>query len=149
MRRIVTVAVVALLLAGCGPKGKKTGVVTGKITYKGQPVNGALLSLYPVTGGDTSVMSVPVGQDGEFRISDVAPGEYKVVVQGSPGSQEVNPAMLRGMPPDKRAEAEAKLKAMSTPRTIDFPKKYTDLKTTDLKVTVTDKSESKDLELQG
>jgi hypothetical protein len=149
MRRIVAVSLVVLVLAGCGPKGKKSGAVTGKVTYKGQPVNGAALLLYPASGGDTPALTVPVGQDGEFRISDVAPGEYKVVVQGSPGAQQVDPRMLKSMPPEKRAEAEAKLKGMNTPPTIPFPKKYTDPKTTDLKVTVTDKAETKDLELQG
>lgn len=149
MRRIVTVSLVALLLAGCGPKGKKTGVVTGKITYKGQPVNGAALMLYPASGGDTSVMTVPVTQEGEFRISDVAPGEYKVVVQGSPGSQQVDPRLLKSAPPEKQAEMKEKLSHMNTPATIKFPDKYKNLKTTDLKVTVGDKTESKNLELQG
>jgi hypothetical protein len=149
MRRIVTVALVALLLTGCGPKGKKTGVVTGKLTYKGQPVNGAALLLYTASGGDTAVMTVPVSQEGEFRISDVAPGEYKVVVQGTAGAQQVNPAMLRGMSPEKQAEAKEKLSHMNTPPTIKFPDKYKALKTTDLRVTVTDKNESKDLDLQG
>jgi hypothetical protein len=149
MRRIVTVALVAVLLAGCGPKGKKTGVVTGKITYKGQPVNGAALLLYTASGGDTPVMTVPVDQEGAFRISDVAPGEYKVVVQGTAGAQQAPPASLKNLPPDKAAEAREKLKAMSTPPTIKFPDKYKDPHKTDLKVTVTDKTESKDLELQG
>lgn len=149
MRRIVTVALVALLLAGCGPKGKKSGAVTGKLTYNGKPVNGALILLYPAAGGDTSSLSVPVTQEGEFHISDVAPGEYKVVVQGTAGAQQVNPAMLRGMSPEKQAEAKEKLSHMNTPPTIKFPDKYKALKTTDLRVTVTDKNESKDLDLQG
>ena len=149
MRRIVAVSLVALVLAGCGPKGKKSGVLTGKITYKGQPVNGAALMLYPLSGGDTAVMTVPVSQEGEFRISDVAPGEYKVVVQGTAGSQQANvsPAMLKNMPPEKAAEMKEKLSHMSTPPTIKFPDKYKDPKKTDLRVTVTDKTESKDLEL--
>ncbi len=148
MRRIVTVALVALLLAGCGPK-RKGGVVKGKITYNGKPVNGALLLLYPVAGGETSSLSVPCTQEGEFTISDITPGQYKVVVQGSRGAQQVSPAMLKNLPPDKAAEAKEKLAAMNTPATIPFPTKYTDPKTTDLTVTVTDKDQEQDLQLSG
>jgi hypothetical protein len=150
MRRIVTVSLVALLLAGCGPKRGKTGVVTGKITYQGKPVNGALLLLYPAAGGQTPSMNVPVTQEGEFRISDLQqPGEYKVVVQGTAGAQQASAASLKNMPPDKAAEAKEKLKAMSTPPTIPFPNKYKDPRTTDLKVTITDKDQAQDLELTG
>ena len=149
MRRIVTVSLVALLLAGCGPKRPKTGTVSGKVSYKGQPVNGAALLLFPTAGGDTAVMTVPVSQEGEFRISDVAPGDYKVVVQGTAGAQQVDPRMLKNVPPEKQAEVKEKLSHMNTPPTIRFPDKYKDPKTTDLKVTVTDKDQTHDLELTG
>jgi carboxypeptidase family protein len=148
MRRIVTVSLVALLLAGCGPRGKKSGTVSGKVTYQGQPVNGAALLLYPSAGGDTAI-TVGVNQAGEFHIVDVPPGEYKIVVRGTAGAQQVDPRLLKKMSPEKRAEAEAKLKDMNTPPTIKFPDKYKDPKTTDLKVTITDKDQSMNLDLQG
>jgi len=148
MRRIVTVSLLALVLAGCGPKRTKSGTVSGKVSYKGQPVNGAALLLYPAAGGDAAI-NVGVNQAGEFHIVDVPAGEYKIVVRGTAGAQQVDPRMLKNMPPDKRAEAEAKLKDMNTPPTIKFPDKYKDPKTTDLKVTITDKNETKDLDLQG
>jgi hypothetical protein len=149
MRRIVTVSLVALLLAGCGPK-KKSGVVTGKITYDGKPVNGPALLLYPAGGGaDAAPVTIPVTQDGEYRISDVATGEYKIVVQGTAGAQQANPNLLKAVPKEKQAEMKAKLDAMSTPATIPFPNKYKDPKTTDLKVSVTDKDQTLDLQLTG
>ena len=146
MRRIVTVSLVALLLAGCGPKRAKTGTVSGKVSYKGQPVNGAALLLYPAAGGNTAI-TVSVDQAGEFHIVDVPAGEYKVVVQGTAGAQQVDPRLLQKMSPEKRAEAEAKLKGMNTPPTIKFPDKYKGPKTTDLKITIGDKNEEKDLQL--
>ena len=147
MRRIVTVALVALLLAGCGPKGKKTGVVTGKITYKGQPVNGAALLLFPTAGGDTAVMTVPVSQEGEFRISELTPGQYKVVVQGTAGAQQVDPRLLKSMPPEKQAEVKEKLSHMNTPPTIRFPDKYKDPKKSPLTWDVQKGDQTKDLAL--
>jgi hypothetical protein len=148
MRRIVTVSLVALLLAGCGPKRPKTGTVSGKVSYKGQPVNGAALLLYPAAGGSTAI-TVGVNQEGEFHIVDVPAGEYKIVVQGTAGAQQVDPRLLKSMPPEKQAEVKEKLSHMNTPPTIRFPDKYKDPKTTDLKVTVTDKDQSMDLDLQG
>ncbi len=90
MRRTVFVSIGLLLLAGCGPAGSGRGVVKGTITYKGQPVNGALLKLYPTSGGDIYT-AIPVGQDGAFSTADVPPGDYKIVVEGATGTN--------GMPP--------------------------------------------------
>jgi hypothetical protein len=148
MRRIITVLIVALLLAGCGPK-RKTGAVSGTLTYKEQPVNGAALFLYAAGGDQKSAITVAVTQEGTFLITDVPPGEYKVVVQGTAGAQQVSPAALKKMPPDKAAEMKEKLSKMSTPPTIPFPNKYKDLKTTDLKVTITDKDQTIDLPMTG
>jgi hypothetical protein len=150
MRQIVTVSMAALLLVGCGPKGPKLGVVKGTVTYKGQPVNGAALLLYPATDGQAASFTVPVTQEGEFRINpgDVPAGEYKVVVEGSEGVSQVPPALLKSMPKEKQAEMKAELDKMSTPPTIPFPKKYKDLKTTDLRCTITDKDQTMNLELK-
>jgi hypothetical protein len=148
MRRIVTVSLVALLLAGCGPKRTKTGTVSGKVSYKGQPVNGAALLLYPAAEGNTAI-TVSVNQAGEYHIVDVPAGEYKIVVRGTAGAQQVDPRLLKKMSPDKQAEVKEKLSHMNTPPTIKFPDKYKDPKTTDLKVTITDKDQSKDLDLEG
>jgi hypothetical protein len=128
MRRIVAVAVVLLLLVGCGPKGKK-GAVTGTVTYKGQPVNNAALLLYPASGGNNPI-TVPVTQEGTFSASDLPPGEYKVVVQGS------------------AAQGAASGAAMATKPTIQFPNKYKQLTSTDLKCTVAKGQETVNLDLK-
>ena len=74
MRRIVLVSVVALVLAGCGPKRARTGAVSGKLTYKTQPVNNAALLLYSVSKEKADPILIPVEGDGSFRITDVPPG---------------------------------------------------------------------------
>src|SRR5581483_8204490 len=64
MRRIITVAVVSLLLVSCGGHSR-TGAVSGKLTYKGQPLNGAALFLHPAGGGEAFL--IPVTQEGTFQ----------------------------------------------------------------------------------
>src|SRR5438067_10329486 len=115
MRQIVGVSVGLLLLAvlvGCGSKRPKVGAVSGKITYKGRPVNDAALLLYPTGGAVTNPITIPVTSGGDFRITDVPPGEYKVVVQGSEGG--VSEAPLRNIPREKLAEVKAKLELMKS-----------------------------------
>jgi len=144
MRRIITVSVGLLLLVGCGTK-HSGGVLMGTVTYKGQPVNGAVLALIPASGEGNGV-NIPVTQEGTFRTSDVPPGEYKIVVQGSGGSPTLS---LKGMSPAKQAEAKEKLaKLGETKPTIPFPAKYKSHLTTDLKCTVAQGEQTLPLELK-
>jgi hypothetical protein len=152
MRQIVRVFVGLLLLAvlvGCMSKRTRSGAVSGKITYKGQPVNDAALLLYPSNvGPEDNPITISVDGEGNFRITDVPPGEYKIVVEGSEGVDNEAP-LLKMLPPDKQAEMKAKMQPQASPKTIPFPKKYKDRKTTDLKCTITDKDQPMDLELKG
>jgi hypothetical protein len=150
MRRIVTVSMVVLLLAGCGgSKRVKHGVVSGKVTYKGQAVNDAALVLYPVGAAPETVpVTLPVSHEGEYSTSPETPtGEYKVIVEGSKGTSQVPPELLKRMTKEKQAEMKAKLDPMSTPPTIRFPDKYKDVNKTTLRLTVTDKDQTLDLTL--
>jgi hypothetical protein len=128
MRGIVVASLACIVLAGCGPKGPPKGVLAGTITYNGQPVNGATLTLEPASGTGTP-LNIPVAQDGTFRVASVLAGDYKITVQGSAGF--AGPS-TKGMSEDKKAEMQGKVDAMKTPATIAFPRKYMDKKTTDL-----------------
>jgi hypothetical protein len=150
MRLILRVSVGLLLLAvlvGCGSKHSRPGAVAGKVTYKGQAVNDAALLLYPSVGEVTNPIVIPVDPEGRFRITDVPPGDYLIVVQGAEG-QGSDASLLRDIPPAKRAEVKAMLEKQSSAATIPFPNKYKDLKTTDLKCTITNKDQPLDLELR-
>jgi hypothetical protein len=119
-------------------------VVIGTLTYRGQPVNGAALFLCPPPGQGEPIL-IPVTQEGNFRTSDVPPGEYTVVVQGTPGS---GGPPTEGMSPDKLAAAKEKIEAMKTPPTIPFPKKYMLAATSDLKLNVAGGEQTVTLELK-
>src|SRR5689334_10888810 len=111
MGRILLVSIMVLSLAGCGSKGGK-GVLSGKVTYKGQPVNGASLVLLPASGqGAESI--IPVSQEGTFSTTGVQPGEYKVIVQpASTGVGLPTEKELERMDPSKREAAKANLARM-------------------------------------
>jgi hypothetical protein len=145
--RVLMGLLVLAVLAGCGPKRSRFGEVTGKVTYKSQPVNDAALLLYPAAGGpDALPLTIPVDGEGNFRIRDVTPGEYRVVVQGQTGENS-DASLLKMLPPDKRAEMKAKMGSPATAKTIPFPKKYQNVKSTPLKCTVSNEDQSLNLEL--
>jgi len=151
MRQIVKVCFGLLMLAvvvGCGSRSK-SGVVSGKVTYKSQPVGGAALLLYAAGNAAASPITIPVDDEGAFRITDVPQGEYKVVVQGTTGSSEVSEmdTNMKDLSAEQQAEMKQKLAQMNTPATMKFPDKYKDLKRTTLTCTVTDKNETLDFPL--
>jgi hypothetical protein len=134
MQRLIAVSIGLLLLAGCGSSRAPSGWVSGTITYKGQPVNGAALLLYPTSGALGAEVTIPVTQEGTFRAADVPLGEYKIVVQPNPG--DPGPS-TKGMTPEQLAKMKDQLDKMKTPATITIPEKYKTKDKTDLTVTVT------------
>ncbi|HZY84005.1 MAG TPA: carboxypeptidase-like regulatory domain-containing protein [Gemmataceae bacterium] len=145
MRRTLTVLVVALLLVGCGPKRAPSGTVSGTVTYKGRPVNGAVLHFYPAKGGATETVMIPVNQEGAFDASGVPPGDYKVVVQPSAGTSGPS---TKGMSKAKLDEMKGKLDEMKTPATIPIPKKVQDVGSTNLTCSVTTGKQDVTLEVK-
>jgi hypothetical protein len=147
MVRVVVGMLFLAVLIGCGSRAKKAGTVSGTLTYKGQPLNNAALLLYPAADTSANPLTIPVGEGGSFRISDLPMGDYKVVVQGTEGSSEVSSMSLKNIPAEKLAEVKAKLDRMKTVATIKFPNKYKDVKTTPLTCKITGSDETMNLEL--
>jgi hypothetical protein len=144
---ILTGLVLAAVVVGCGPKRPHSSVITGKVTYKGQPLAHATLLVYPPgLQENLAPLAYGIQEDGSYKISDLPAGEYKMVIQGA---QETGEADLSKIPPEKRAEVKEKLDKMRTPATIPFPKKYQSPSTTPLKCTITDKDQQQDLTLEG
>ena len=142
MWRFVILALALAPLVGCGSKKDDKILVKGTITYKGQPVNGAGLVLYPTTGNS---VSIPVTQEGTFEATNIPEGDYTVVVQPATGNSGV-PSM-KGMDSAKAAEMKSKIEAMKSIPTITIPKKYTDRSKSDLKLTVSKTNPTVDLVL--
>jgi hypothetical protein len=130
MRWKLLVLVALVLLVGCSHPPPVSGTLTGTITYKGQPVNGAALSLY-ANDASPATFLIPVTEEGTFSTTNVPPGDYKVVVDGRSG------AAVGGSKGDQYASKA----------TIPFPKKYKDVRTTTLKMTVVAGEQKQTLEL--
>ncbi len=68
----------SVFVAGCGPSGPPVGEVSGKVTFKGQPVKeGTVTFMNPTEGG---AGESPIGADGSYAIEELVVGEYIVVV---------------------------------------------------------------------
>jgi len=86
----------------CGPEDHAvTGTVRGP---SGRPVGNALVLAYPV-GDDTPAASAVTGPDGRYTITDLAPGQYRILV----------------IPPADSNLAQAWLTASTGPVTVPNP----------------------------
>jgi hypothetical protein len=155
MRRVLIVLIAFLPLLGCAKKrALNAGSVSGTITYKGNPVNGALLRFYPVPGPDPEVPAVAADQQGKFTAT-IPPGEYKIAVQGSPGPpkgvSEGGGMVPKGMDPAKAEEMRKRLAGIQgdmPAATISFPNKYKSQNTTDLTAKIVKGDNTLNLELK-
>jgi hypothetical protein len=53
--------------------------VSGKVTYKGQPLKGGYVAFINTSGGQT--FSAPIQEDGSYQIPKITGGSYKVTVE--------------------------------------------------------------------
>jgi hypothetical protein len=145
-RLLGSIALAALTLAataGCSPK-KQKGVLSGKVTYKGQSLQGGILILHP-TGEGGSPYQIPLKGDGTFTVSDVPPGQYKVTVQVARRSNPVGSFNMgkvpagSTLPPDMEEKMKKQLPAEASGGAAgptDLPAKYTDPNQTPLTMKV-------------
>ncbi len=122
---ILSLTTMALLAAG-GCDGKKTGNLSGKVTFQDKPLPGGYLNIYSI-GADGKISaqkSAAIGENGDYSVRGVPIGEAKITVQAPPGELEPNMSEKGGMP--KRGKPP-----------IEVPPGYTTLETTQLKHNVT------------
>jgi hypothetical protein len=147
MRQIAAFSVVVVLAIGCGGGKKKDvgGSITGTIKYNGKPVNGGALMVYAKAGNKSTPFAI--SQEGEYHISDLPEGEYKLVIQ--PNVPPPSPPPAKGVDASKAAKApKVEMPKSSQPPTIKIPDKYKKAETTDLKATVTKERQTIDLVLK-
>lgn len=118
----------AVLLAGCGAKPKVTEglkAVTGKVTYKGQPVTTGMVTF--VAEGRGLGASGLIGTDGVYTIKSDAnspgakPGSYKVRIESYSSPSKIENGIVR-------------------PGTSAIPDKYGDIAKSGLTATVKDEA---------
>jgi hypothetical protein len=90
LRRLAAIALLALPFAGCGESGPELHSVSGKVTYKGQPVPQARLVFHPQFTGPNWMPVATTDIAGAFAASTKVPGDgmipgrYKVTVVWHP-----------------------------------------------------------------
>ncbi|AMV40088.1 hypothetical protein [Planctomyces sp. SH-PL62] len=121
--RIQSLAAVAILLAttGCGPgNGLSLARVSGKVTYKGEPVTFGTI-LFEPEKSDAPPAAGSIGKDGSFVLSTEDPGDGAVVGTHRVaiiGLEELAEADQAAMPDPEKSPQEymmAKTKAGTTP----------------------------------
>ncbi len=140
--RALGVLFLVLPLAACG--GKKTGVVTGKVTFKEKPLNAGSVVFY---GEDGRVDSGNIDSDGSYRINRAPVGNVTVTVTVPPDVAARPPTKAPGdrarpHPGDKEKPPPSEVKA------VQIPKKYSDKKSSGLLFTVTTGEQTIPIELK-
>ena len=126
--------VAALAASGCGGSGSATKL-SGKVTYKGEPVPGAI-TLETTVNGTPSKYPAAISADGKFETVGVPKGTYQVGITPVPSSTTVTPG--GSLPPGA---------AGSAPKHVDIPAKYLKPETSGLTWEVTGSSQTKDFDL--
>jgi hypothetical protein len=150
-------------VAGCGTDdglGRKYAV-SGKVTYKGQPVSKAKISFVPVSSAGHGAYGDV--ENGSFSLSTLAPGdgalpgEYQVLVD----TREIDTAKLKedaqkaatkqgvegGFSGGAMVPQELVAKARANAKDL-IPGKYQLVETTDIKLTVKPESNNFEIELK-
>jgi hypothetical protein len=82
--RIVWVAVLSMLAIGCGSTGPERVVVSGVVTFDGQPIENGRIRFFPKEGTDAP-MSGAVIRDGRYTVDHqggVPVGDHTVEIEG-------------------------------------------------------------------
>jgi hypothetical protein len=126
----MSVAATLMFLSGCGPSD--WGNLSGTVLLNGQPVGPGTISLEPIDG-DRAGAFAEFGDDGKYQVTSSGRkegariGEYQVVIRGGEGSGE---EIVGPRPKNK------------------IPARYSNPKTSDLKVTIAPGKQTHDFDLK-
>jgi hypothetical protein len=148
--RLGLLALALGLLLGCGRGSQVPAKVSGKVTYKGQPVPAGSITFH---SEDKGSYSGTLGEGGAYEIPDLPAGTLKVTVETeSVNPNKKNPTYEKGRGGAIDNEYQ---KAMQRPGQNDagknyvkIPAKYAKPETTDLSVTLKAGKQTQDFELK-
>lgn len=141
-----------LCLVGCSESGPPKFAVSGKVTFDGAAVDGAVITFVPASGPKTASLAIRSKEDGTFSTKAEA-GNYKIRVSKidaldggmGPGSTPPPPAANKKMTEEEELAAieaaygddQAKPQGKEQKAKNHLPEKYNDIGTSGLTATVT------------
>jgi hypothetical protein len=134
-----------LMVAGCGRSSEAT--VTGKVTYKGQPLKGGSVSLISEAGG---VVRSTIEEDGSYKITKAPVGPAKVTVD-TKALRPVNQKAVKGPYANANAPQEVlpkSAKGGDASRYVAIPARYADPEKSGLTVEVKSGKNEQNIELE-
>ncbi len=163
-RILLTLTLLVVPLLGCSSQSKTASIVSGKVTYKGQPVSGGTITFYPppgeeiVASGDSKASGAygfTLNDDGTFIGAGLPAQEMVVTVETeslNPNNKpKANYGKGKGNSPDEYRKQMMKRGAapdvVDTRKYVAIPKKYANKKTSPLKKTLTAGKNEFDVEL--
>jgi hemoglobin len=123
-------------------KQADTGSVSGKVTYKGQPLPAGTVIFVSADGKASSAALAP---DGTYKVEKLKPGEYSVGIETD--SVKPKPPGDKPKPPDDK-KADDKPADKQAPKYVAIPAKYADPAKSGLKVTIVKGDQQHDFDLQ-
>jgi hypothetical protein len=131
-------------LVGCG---KGTGYVTGKVTYKGQPVTSGAVVFY---GADGTTDSGRIDRKGTYTVAQAPSGAVRVAVMPAKARRQPGLPVNRstGLPKEPPAkDGDDIAPPAPTAGKAAFPEKYADPETSPLTFKVSGGTQTFDIDL--
>lgn len=150
---------VPVLVAGCTSSHQSGSTVSGKVTYKGQPVTSGTITFHRTAAEQAGAYPYPLKSDGTYEGAGLVAEEMIVTIE----TESANPKQKTpkynpkaGAKEDPTAQYDKMMRekgfnASNPPDPslyVPIPKKYADKKTSPLKTTITKGRNSKDFDLQ-
>jgi hypothetical protein len=126
-RFLLSLTLALLLIAGCsGKRSQNTANLSGKLSYKDQPIKAGVMQIYTEQG----LYSATINPDGTYTATQLPPGKATVTIE----TESINPnkpVYGGGKYEVKKSKAEKEPEALEY---VKIPLKYRQENTSDLKI---------------